>query len=243
MEIKSRKVSVVMAAYNEEPRIGDVLSVIKDHPLVGEIIVVDDGSIDKTAEIAKKHSVELIQNKHNLGKTLSVKKGIAAAKYDLIMMLDADLKGLDADGITKLIQPVIDGEVDWTLSLRGNSMSYMKLLKMDWVSGERVIPKRYFDDPLIWSRPEVGFGLETLLNQSLMNRGTSFCSVYLPNLKNSLKSEKRGYIRGKLKDLGMVREITTVMPLYKIIYQLFRMSNISRKCKANLVVKHGFHEA
>ena len=122
-------------------------------------------------------------------------------------------------------------------------MKYMKLLKMDWVSGERVIPKKYFADPLIWSRPEVGFGLETLMNKSLMNQGTTFCSVYLPKLENSLKSEKRGYIQGKLKDLKMVREIISVLPLYKIFYQLFRMSYISHKSKVRMVAEHQLNEA
>ena len=122
-------------------------------------------------------------------------------------------------------------------------MYYMKWLKMDWVSGERVIPKKFLQDPLIWSRPEVGFGLETLMNQSLMNQHTTFCSVYLPKLMNSLKSEKRGYIRGKLKDLRMVREITSVMPLYKIFYQLIRMSYISRQNRARLVLEHEPNEA
>ena len=88
------KVSVIIAAYNEEPRIAKVLTVVENDPLVDEVIVVNDGSSDKTAEVVKRFEVTLIENEKNLGKTLSVKKGIAKAKNEVVLLLDADIVGL-----------------------------------------------------------------------------------------------------------------------------------------------------
>lgn len=226
---KQQKISVVIAAYNEEPRIAKVLEIVEHHQLIDEVIVVNDGSKDDTSKVIKKFAVRLIENEKNMGKTLSVKRGIEAAKNDLIMLLDADLKGLNADSITALSKPVLDGKVDWTLSLRGNSVWYMKLLKMDWVSGERVIPKSLLLDPLIWSHPNIGYGLETLMNKSLLCKDTAFCSVYLPQVIVINKSGKVGFVKGWIGELKMMNQISKVIPFHELLMQLFKMSAQNRK--------------
>lgn len=229
----NKKISVIIAAYNEEPRIAKVLKEVEHHPLIDEVIVVNDGSQDKTSEIVRKFDVKLIENEKNIGKTLSVKKGIEAAKNDLIMLLDADLRGLDSESIENLAQPVLDGQVDWTLSLRGNSFGYMRFFKMDWVSGERVIPKRLLSDPLIWSRPDAGFGLETLMNKSLLNHHKTFRSVYLPHVKITSKADKVGWIKGNIGEFKMVSQISRVMPLYKVLGQFLKMAYLNKKYNQN----------
>ncbi|PIP15472.1 MAG: glycosyltransferase family 2 protein [Candidatus Portnoybacteria bacterium CG_4_8_14_3_um_filter_44_15] len=88
---ENRRVSVIIPAYNEESKIGEVLdklaAVIGQN---GEIIVVDDGSSDRTAEIAKTSGACLIQNERNKGYGASLKEGIRQAQYDLIAITDAD---------------------------------------------------------------------------------------------------------------------------------------------------------
>lgn len=220
----SNKISVIIAAYNEEPRIAEVLKVVEKHPLLDEVIVVNDGSSDKTSSVVKGFKVRLIENKKNMGKTLSVKKGVEAAKNNLIMMLDADLKGLTAGAIEKLARPVLKGEVEWTLSVRKNSGNIMKLLHMDWISGERVIPKKLLMEPSIWSRPDVGYGLETLMNKSLLSSGKTFRSVYLPSLLITKKSEKTGKLQGWKDEIKMLKQIARVMPLPKVLWQFITMA-------------------
>lgn len=227
----NKKISVVIAAYNEETRISEVLKVVEHHPLIDEVIVVNDGSKDNTSEVVKKFDVKLVENEHNMGKTLTVKRGISLAKNDLIMMLDADLMGLESDSITKLAKPVLDGRVDWTLSVRGNSLFIYKLLKMDHVSGERIIPKEFFDDQLIWSNPKIGYGLETLLNKSLIDRKKTFYSVYLPELIVVTKASKDGFFKGFIGEIKMLRQIGKVMQLHRIIEQFLGMVYLNYKYK------------
>lgn len=222
-------ISVVIAAYNEEPRIANVLKIVEHHLLVDEVIVVNDGSQDRTSEIIQKFDVTLIENEQNMGKTLSVKRGIEAAKNDIIMLLDADLIGLEADTITKLAKPVLDGKVDWTLSVRNNSTWFMKLLKMDWISGERVVPKKLLLDPLIWSRPDIGYGLETLMNKSLLSKNITFCSVYLPDLTVTTKAEKIGVMKGMAGEFRMIGQLNRVLPLMKVFGQFFKMAYLNHK--------------
>jgi glycosyltransferase involved in cell wall biosynthesis len=226
------KISVVIAAYNEALRIADVLKIVEHDPLIDEVIVVNDGSTDNTSEVIKKFNVTLIENQKNMGKTLSIKRGIEASKNYLIMLVDADLQGLDHESLGKLAQPVLDGQVDWTLSLRSNSFGFMKILKLmkvDWLSGERVIPKELLTDPLIWSKPNIGYGLETLMNKSLLAKHKTFRSVYLRNVINPKKVEKNSYWEGLVKQAKMVIQISKVMPLYKVIGQFIKMSYLNRK--------------
>ena len=103
-------ISVVIPAYNEEARIGESLTRIKeylDNNLTKsdkyEIIVVDDGSTDKTVDVVNRlskpknkskadiHNIRILRNEINSGKGFSVKKGIENSKYDLVLFTDADL--------------------------------------------------------------------------------------------------------------------------------------------------------
>jgi glycosyltransferase involved in cell wall biosynthesis len=225
----NRKISVVIAAYNEASRIGNVLKVVCASPLIDEIIVVDDGSIDGTANVAEKYDVQLIRNNKNQGKTLSVKRGVEASKNDIIMLLDADLRGLDQKSIEKLAKPVIEGRVDWTLSRRKDSFNFMKLMKMEAITGERVVPKKLLLNSKIWAKPKVSYGFETLMNQSLLDKKTTFQSIYLKTLYNTKKSEKMGFIKGWVGEFKMLGEIMQVLPLRKFVKQLIVMSYLNRK--------------
>ena len=83
-------VSVVIPAYNSQEFIGESISSVKAQTLpVSEIIVVDDGSSDRTADVAARHGVTVIQRPHG-GVSAARNTGIRAAKYDWIALHDAD---------------------------------------------------------------------------------------------------------------------------------------------------------
>jgi polyisoprenyl-phosphate glycosyltransferase len=88
-------ISVIIPAYDEESAIGDtvrnVLSILSNssyQPI--EVIVVDDGSTDNTLSEAEMAGARVIRHPHNIGYGRSLKDGIKAAKYDTIVINDAD---------------------------------------------------------------------------------------------------------------------------------------------------------
>lgn len=101
------KLSIVIPAYNEEEGIGNVINdikkVMKKVKLGYEIIVVDDGSVDKTAEIVKKRQVKLIQHPYNKGYGAAIKTGIRNAAGDLVLITDSD-GSYPAEDIPKLLE-------------------------------------------------------------------------------------------------------------------------------------------
>ncbi|WP_010476930.1 glycosyltransferase [Thermococcus zilligii] len=87
------KVSIVVPAYNEGMNIERLLESIyyQDYPFnLVEVIVVDDGSLDATAEIASSWGAKVISHETNLGKARSLEDGIKAATGDVIVTMDAD---------------------------------------------------------------------------------------------------------------------------------------------------------
>jgi glycosyltransferase involved in cell wall biosynthesis len=87
-------VSVIIPAFNEENAVGvqveKVHQVLSEHRFDYEIIVVDDGSSDQTGQAAMKSQARLMQHPINRGYGASLKTGITAAKYDVIVIIDAD---------------------------------------------------------------------------------------------------------------------------------------------------------
>lgn len=83
------KVSIIMPAYNSEAFIWDALSSIPKRDDI-EIIVVNDGSTDNTAAIAKEFNVKLIDRKENMGIGYSRREALAAAQGEYIMFFDSD---------------------------------------------------------------------------------------------------------------------------------------------------------
>lgn len=107
-----QKVAVILPAYNEEISIGSIVLLSRFY--TNDIIVVDDGSSDKTAEIARQVGAEVIVHKINRGKGRALKTGFAAAinqGADIIVTMDSDGQHNPSD-IPKLIEPILKGEAD-----------------------------------------------------------------------------------------------------------------------------------
>lgn len=109
------RISVVIPAYNEEKRIGGVLSQIPD--FVDEVIVVDDGSTDRTSEVAESFGVGVIRLEQNQGKGRAMREGIKEATGDVVVFMDADGQHRPEE-IEKLVTPIISGEADFVIGSR-----------------------------------------------------------------------------------------------------------------------------
>lgn len=109
-----RLLAVVVPAYNEEATIATILRRVDALPCVREIIVVDDCSRDRTAEVVsgfQSPRVKLIRQERNGGKTAAVKRGIAEVSSPLTIIQDADLE-YDPDEIPHVIAPILEGNAD-----------------------------------------------------------------------------------------------------------------------------------
>jgi glycosyltransferase involved in cell wall biosynthesis len=111
-------VSFIIPAYNEEESIGPLLKTIKTIYKDSKILVIDNNSIDKTAEIASNLGVEVIFEEKQ-GKAHAMRTGFKHSNSKYVVMMDADNTYDPADA-KKLIAPLKNGEVDLVLGSRLN---------------------------------------------------------------------------------------------------------------------------
>jgi glycosyltransferase involved in cell wall biosynthesis len=108
------QVAAIIPAYNEARWIGAVLEVLRGVSLLSEIIVVDDGSTDGTAEVVRRAAtadprLRLLQHEKNLGKGQAIFTAYAATRAPYLLLLDADLQGLTPSHVEALIRPLLEG--------------------------------------------------------------------------------------------------------------------------------------
>lgn len=133
------KVWVLIPAYNEEKTLGEILEVLNEKGLF--TLVVDDGSTDRTLEVAKEKNVVLIRNKRNSGKGVSLKNGIgyllANKELEYIIIMDADSQHSPLD-LDKFLEQAKNGE-SFVVGNRMKQPSGMPLIRiftnrfMSWV--------------------------------------------------------------------------------------------------------------
>ncbi len=104
--------TVVIPALNEARNIEFVIELAKRSPAVGEIIVVDDGSIDDTRDCALRSGARVVTSSL-LGKGASMEDGFLESNGDIVVYLDGDLRGLASDLIERLVEPIQDGSADF----------------------------------------------------------------------------------------------------------------------------------
>lgn len=103
--------SVVIPAYNEEGTIAETVRAAGSIPGVMEVIVVDDGSRDTTADRAAGAGAKVLREPRNRGKGAALRRGASAAAGELLLLLDADL-GASAKEGARLAEAISSGAAD-----------------------------------------------------------------------------------------------------------------------------------
>jgi len=197
-------ISVVVPAYNEAGRISAVLQAVVASSLVDDIIVVDDGSDDGTADEAKHFSVRVVELPANGGKAAALDCGVSEARNDTFLFLDADLVGLTTEHVDKLIQAYTDPEIDMAVGVFANGRKNTDLAQKinPYASGQRMLTRRH------WERAkenvdEMDYGIEIALSRLAVKEGWVKEYVKLEGVTHVLKEEKRGFKQGMIDRLKM----------------------------------------
>ena len=209
-------ISMIIPAYNEEVKIKDTLESIKGIKEINEIIVVDDGSTDKTTKIASEVNSEkivVLKLDKNRGKGYALNYGlkIAMKNADIIGFLDADL-GRSANDVKKLINPILNDEADVVIAkfppakkkgglgfvkgLAKESVFEMTGVELDaTLSGQRLFKKEVLEK---FKEIPFGYGVEVGMTIDILKNGYKIKEVLVNMTHNETGRDLKGFIhRGK----------------------------------------------
>lgn len=192
----NQTVAVIVPAYNEERTVRRTIHVLQHVDVLDEIIVVNDGSSDRTAEIvAEELGVTLVNLAENRGKGGAVRAGLDRTQADVIMLLDADLVGLRKQHIMDLVSPVLMGKAKATMGVftEGRTMTDLAQLVAPKLSGQRAMLRELLAGADI---EDTRYGVEVAINRHLEDLGIDVYEVELENLSQVTKEEKMGVLKG-----------------------------------------------
>lgn len=203
-----RKASVIIPAYNEGPRIGQVIQAVIQSNLVGEVIVVNDGSTDMTSDSVINNGAYLVEFKKNSGKSNALITGAKLSSYDVLLFIDADIINLKPHHIDSLLTPVFAGEADTSIGVfkGGRLVTDFTQALIPALNSQRAIKRETFFLMKDFLQGK-GYAIELLINRNIRKMRLKEKKVYLFGVSQVMKVEKIGFWRGFLSHLKMYWEI------------------------------------
>lgn len=210
----NKVVTAIVPAYNEENRIKNTVLALKDIEYIQHIYVINDGSTDKTYDMAGSvGDINVVNQYPNRGKGEALSKGLQLAlkDSDIIVFVDADLEESARD-VEKLIIPILEDRADVTIAKfpparRKGGFGFVKKLakegvyintgkKMDTVlSGQRAFKSEVLEQI---NGKYKGYGVELGMIIDILNRGYSVMEVDVNMYHNETGRDLSGFIhRGK----------------------------------------------
>ncbi|MCK4678167.1 MAG: glycosyltransferase family 2 protein [Bacteroidales bacterium] len=227
-----KKISAIICAYNEASTIKDVVATVSDY-FFDEVIVVNDGSTDKTDSILKGinglYNFKYIFLSENKGKGFAMATGIENTSSEIIVFIDADLTNLQEEHFVQLITPVLSKEADMVLGQATATLINYGVNPFKSLTGERALLKKDIL-PIVDKMKHSRFGVETLINLYYQSTGKTVKYVMLKGLVHPTKFQKTSVIKASKQFVSEGREIAiTAFNNYDLMIKSIRNLIIGQK--------------
>ncbi len=209
---RKRDAAVVIPAKDEAARIGTVIKAVLDAKLPTEVIVVSDGSRDRTAEVARAFpGVKVVELQTNGGKAAAMQAGVRATEATTILFVDADLEGLQGTHVDRILLPVLAGDCEMCVGIfrGGQKWSDAAMKVSPALSGQRAMRRELFES--VANVAELGMGIEVALEKAARRRRARKLRVVLYGVSNAHKEKKLGPMKGLAARTKMYKEIAEAM--------------------------------
>ncbi|HYO78803.1 MAG TPA: glycosyltransferase family 2 protein [Thermoanaerobaculia bacterium] len=207
-------ITAIVAAYNEEKTIAAVLRALTSSPLIDEVIVVSDGSEDRTVEIARTfEGVRTVALHDNHGKGFAMAVGVANASNDTLFFCDGDMYNVTEEHIQALVMPVLRNECDMNIGVRDRgevaNFFHLKLKCGPVLSGIRVMRRAVFET--VPPQYQSHYKIEAALNCFCSRGGYRQQETVIYGLSHVIKESKMGLTDGLQARWRMSREVVLAL--------------------------------
>lgn len=207
MKTLTKRIAAIVPAYNEEKNIRTVLRVLRQTRELSEIIVIDDGSTDRTSEVARQEGARVIRQE-NRGKAAAMATGANNTNADILFFSDADLLGLTPGHVANVVAPVRDGIVGMTVGIRDRGPIGMWMMEhvLPIIGGERAISRDMFLR-ITEGATSLRFGIETIMNAYCKKNRIPVRLVRMKGVGHIIKEMRYGFFLGFIARMRMIGEI------------------------------------
>lgn len=203
-------IDVVMPARDEAATIEANISAARACAVVRDVIVVDDGSTDATADLAEATGVRVLRRPGSPGsKAHAMREGVEASDASHLLFVDADCTDLTPAHLAAICQPVLDGDAEMSVGAFDYGWLNWLVLRCPPLSGERIVPRWVWD-----AVPEDkldGYTIEVRLNE-VVCEGRHRTSVRtMAGVFHRTKREKFGRLEGLRRTWLMYRDLLSML--------------------------------
>jgi glycosyltransferase involved in cell wall biosynthesis len=203
-------IDVVMAARNESATISANIAAAKGCRFARDVIVVDDGSEDGTADVADAAGAQVVRRERGGSKALAMAAGVAATDAEAILFVDADCVGLTSDHLDAICAPFAEGRADMSLGFFDYGAVLNPLVRrLPPITGERVV-HRWIWEAIAPEKLE-GYTIELRINEVVAERRLRTIGRTMRGVSHRTKREKHGIIEGFRRTWWMYRELLSML--------------------------------
>jgi glycosyltransferase involved in cell wall biosynthesis len=208
------KTSIIICTDNEDKTIAEVVRACCEMCINSEVIVIDDGSTDRTEDILMdllgKYAFTYERLPKNMGKAWAMAYGVEIAYNDVILFFDADVLNITQEHFHDLLEPVFCGDADMVLGQPSITFIDYRMNPFKSLTGERAMKKEDIL-PILNDIREVRYGVETFINLYFQSKGKRIKYVLLEGLKHPTKYTKTSPIKATLEFVSEGRDIATTI--------------------------------
>jgi glycosyltransferase involved in cell wall biosynthesis len=200
-------IDAVIPARDEAPTIAANVDAARDCRFVREVLVVDDGSTDGTADRAREAGAKVVARAGSAGsKALAMAAGVAATDAPAILFVDADCTGLTATHLDAICEPFVDRRATMSLGFFDYGPFWNRLVPW-WppLTGERVVPRWVFE--AIPAAKLDGYTVEVRINEVIAEGRLPTVGRLMPGVYHRTKRDKLGRGAGFRATWAMYRAL------------------------------------
>lgn len=221
-------VSVIIPAFNEAATIAQKVAEVIDHPAIHEVIVVDDGSDDTTAELAAATGARVIRRAGNGGKAAALDTGVAASSGRYLLFLDADVTGYTHAALSRILEPVVSERYEMFVGIRARRTIWLNrvLHFFPIIGGERALTRELWQ--AVPHDHKQGFQIEITMNYCAKWTGKGMGFALIAGTCHRTKEKKYGLMVGLIRRAGMIRDVVAISFRLYVLGFIVRLANRMR---------------
>ncbi|MBW3669815.1 MAG: glycosyltransferase family 2 protein [Actinobacteria bacterium] len=218
-------IDVVVPARNEGLTVADVVSTCRGCTYARDVIVVDDGSTDDTAEKAAAAGARVVRRERGGSKAHAMAAGVHAGDADAVLFVDADLRGLASHHLDDICRPFVEGRAVMSIGTFDYGMWNPLVLRLPPTTGERVVPRWVFD--AVPPAKLDGYTIEVMLNEVIAEGRLPTVARVMTGVSHRTKREKFGPVEGWRRTWRMFWQLVGLVRVVRLRTYFFYLRDLT----------------